>query len=401
MKNIIKFGILAVLSAALIFGCAAPVGFDGDGFNSEPGYGSFRLNLNGTSFSRAIMPDAPTMLALNMQSYRLIFTPWDGTTLGTPLTFNRNASNINSAFTIAPGTYKLVVYAWRLGAESSAGWENRVFAMGTPALNADVVITPTITTSTPVALSVVSPQHTADPSVGPITGEFTWNIQYTGVTAFDLDSATMTVRPIKDTSSSVTTWTRDIMPGANNNGNDLTFPEGIYYLELSIKPETIPNKLGDEVKFRQILYIYRTLRSTFNCTFVLNEFGLEQEDDGYFSGSGITINDVNSRQLFNLDVGGSALAWGETVNISPGTPTATINVGNTTGLSNIRWYLGNDTVGVTGNSFPVNIASAPFNNAFNVHFDGINFRTYRLMVEAEDITNGLPFSTMILIRVAR
>jgi hypothetical protein len=254
--------LIAVFSFLTFMGCESPATSE-DNLSSlleggfSEGKGAFSLTLS--DVARTILPVTPNLNDFAM--YNLDFTPTNG---GSAENADRtNGTLVTSPVFLDPGTYKLVVNAYK------ASNKTQLAAQGT--LN-DIVITAGENTAAAITLEAL---------VSGGTGTFRWEITLpAGVTA------NMTITPGNT-------------GGANQQTVTLSPPKATGSRTLNSGPYNVTFNLtktdGKTVVWKELLYVYQSLESVFSFEFT----------DAHLSESVYTVT-------FNSN-GGEPGEWGQSV----------------------------------------------------------------------------------------
>ncbi|MCL2244584.1 MAG: InlB B-repeat-containing protein [Treponema sp.] len=296
----------ALLMTALVTGCPAP---DTTSDGLDPNMGYVRLNIQGVSNLRTILPTGITVSSFS--SYELKFTATSGAPAANA-TFTRTSSNINSSpVELVPGTYDLEVVAYTSANQvgPAAGYTQSGITIASGSANTDINI----------SLTAYSPGEAEE------EGIFSWNINLSGVD--NPTSATMTITP------SGKPALPDInLIGDNARPNDTeTLEAGYYSVLFTIVKSSV------EFKFQQALWIYQHMTSAFTFAFL----------DAHFGVTPLTVT-------FNVN-GGDSLGVGGTTQVMPGDEVGDLPTPTRSGYTFLGWWTINggttDNTGSWGTPF--------------------------------------------------
>jgi len=215
------------------------------------GQGSFSLTL---SPGRTILPDAPALS--DCAVFNLVFTP---TGTGSEANFDRIDTDLSSRIFLNPGTYNLVVNAYKDSEKT------KLLARGT--LNG-IVITANQNTTKSVTLEALHSEG---------TGTFSWDITVpSGVTTMS-----MIIAPADEGGTEQQTAT-------TLTGN-LTLNAGLYNLTITLKKTT-----GQSVIWKELLYVYQNLDSSFTFEFTNAHFNQSSYTVTFNSNSGSNVGDKSA-----------------------------------------------------------------------------------------------------------
>jgi len=253
---------LALCSLLFVTGCQNPLTLDNT-IDIPEGKGALSLRLSYEG--RTILPG--NLTKSNFAVYELTFTPQGGTAV----VENRDNTTLSTQpIILDPGTYTLVIYAYRDAAKSA------LLARG----SADVVITVGQNTPANVTLNALLTEG---------SGTFKWNITLPqGVT-----TASMLIK--KDT----TEQTVNLLTEANGTK---TLSSGQYSVTINLEGSS------GKVIWKELLYVYMNLESAFTKTFT----------NDHFVNSIYTVTfDANGGTVIN---GTQSALHGDTIT-APGVPT--------------------------------------------------------------------------------
>jgi len=226
--RILVVSLISIFFVHILIGCDSPIDSDSHAVELPAGKGLFWLAL--TDGSRTILPAAPKLN--DFAVYNLTFTPIDS---GVPVNVERTNATLNTPIVLAPGTYSLVVTAYKDEGKKqlmSRGTLDRI------TINAG--------TNTPGTVIL-------KPLLSGGTGTFRYDINLPEVFI-----ANMTIKPGQEGGTNQETVTLPLPKAAGSR----TLNSGQYTVTIYLEKVN-----GEKLVWNELLYVYQNLESIFNFTF--------------------------------------------------------------------------------------------------------------------------------------